>query len=113
MKDAGLPVTLIVIGLGWLAWHYGWLPDTDWVVAGGLVLAGVAVLAFDGLTKSSVVAGPLLIGVGIAWALHAEYRVHWSVLIACLLVLLGALLLAARHPRLPGAPRNPGTPGPP
>jgi hypothetical protein len=111
MRDAGLPVTLIVIGLGWLAWHYGWLPDADWIIAGGLMLAGVAVLAFDGLTRSSVVAGPLLIGVGVAWALHAEYRIHWSVLIACLLVLLGVLMLVARHPAVPdrrgGARREP------
>jgi hypothetical protein len=102
MRDAALPVTLIVVGLGWLAWHYGWLPDADWIVAGGFMLAGVAVLAFDGLTRSSVVAGPLLIGVGVAWALHSQYRVHWPVLIACLLVLLGVLMLASRHPALPG-----------
>lgn len=24
MRDAGLPVTLIVVGLAWLAWHFGW-----------------------------------------------------------------------------------------
>ena len=108
MKDAALPVTLIVIGLGWLAWHYGWLPDRDWVIAVGLIVAGAAVLAFDGLTKSSIVVGPLLIGVGAAWAVHAEYRVHWTVLIAWLLVLLGVLMLAARHPRFPD--RRPGGP---
>jgi hypothetical protein len=101
MRDAGLPVTLIVIGLAWLAWHFGWFPDIDWVVAIGLVVGGIAVLAFDGLTKSSVVIGPLLIGAGIAWGLHERYRVPWAVLIPCMLVLLGVLMLVARHPRFP------------
>jgi hypothetical protein len=113
MRDAGLPVTLIVVGLGWLAWHYGWLPDRHWVIAVGLMVAGAAVMAFDGLTKSSIVAGPFLIGLGVAWALHGEYGVHWTVLLACLLVLLGALMLVARHPRFPDrrAP-PPQPPGP-
>jgi hypothetical protein len=101
MKDAGLPVTLIVVGLGWLAWHFGWIPDRDWVIALGFVVAGVAVMAFDGLTRSSVVAGPLLIGVGVAWGLHERYGVRWNVLLPCLLVWLGVLMLLSRHPRFP------------
>jgi hypothetical protein len=112
MRDAALPVTLIVIGLGWLAWHYGWLPDPDWIIAGGLVVAGIAVVVFDGVTKSSVVAGPLLIGAGVAWGLHAERRFPWSVLVACLLVLLGVLLLVARHPRIPERPGRTRAPPP-
>jgi hypothetical protein len=101
MRDASLPVTLIVVGLAWLAWQFGWFPNVDWVIAAGLVAAGVAILIFDGLTKSSVVAGPLLIGAGIAYGLHLHYRISWSVLAPCLLVLLGVMMLAARHPRFP------------
>ena len=101
MKDAVVPVTLIVVGLGWLAWHFGWFPDADWVVALGFIVAGAAVLAFDGITKSSIVIGPFLAGVGVAWAAHERYRVHWTVLIPVLLVLLGVLMLAARSQRVP------------
>ena len=101
MRDAALPVTLIVVGLGWLAWHFGWFPDVDWVIALGLIVAGVAVLVFDGITKSSIVIGPFLAGVGVAWAAHERYRIHWMVLIPMLLVLLGVLMLAARSPRVP------------
>ena len=61
MRDAGLPVTLIVVGLVWLAWHFRLFPDVDWIIAVGLVVGGIAVLVFDGLTKSSVVIGPFLI----------------------------------------------------
>ena len=101
MRDASLPVTLIVVGLGWLAWQLGWFPDVDWVVALGLIVAGLAVLVFDGVTKSSIVLGPLLVGLGLAWAAHERYRVHWSVLVPMLLVLVGILMLAARSPRVP------------
>ena len=101
MRDAGLPITLIVVGLVWLAWHFRFFPDIDWVIALALVAGGVAVLLFDGLTKSSVVIGPFLIGVGIAWGVHERYRVTWSILIPCLLVVLGGLMLVARSPRIP------------
>jgi hypothetical protein len=97
MRDASLPVTLILVGLGWLAWQLGLFPDVDWILAIGLCIAGLAILAFDGLTRSSVVAGPLLVGAGVAYAVHLHYRVYWSVLAACLLVLLGVLMLAARR----------------
>lgn len=101
MKSASLPVTLIVIGLVWLAWKFGWFPDVDWVIALALIAGGVAILVFDGVTKTSIVIGPFLIGVGIAWALHERYRAGWSVLVPALLVWLGILMLVARHPRFP------------
>ena len=37
MRDAGLPVTLIVVGLVWLAWQFRLFPDIDWIIAAGLV----------------------------------------------------------------------------
>jgi hypothetical protein len=112
MRDAALPITLIVVGLAWLAWQFGWFPDKDWIIAMAFVIAGVAVLVFDRITKSSIVVGPFLIGVGIAWALHERYWVRWSVLIPSLLVWLGVLMLVARNPRIPvrrasGAIRRP------
>jgi hypothetical protein len=101
LRDAALPVTLIVVGLAWLSWQLGWFPDVDWLIALAFVAGGVAVLVIDGITKSSIVIGPFLIGVGIAWWLHDVERVRWAVLIPTLLVWLGALMLAARSPRIP------------
>lgn len=101
MRDAAIPVTLIAVGLAWLAWHFGWFPNLDWIIAGAFIAAGLAVLIFDRITKSSVVIGPFLIGVGVAWILHEFYWVGWQVLLPCLLVLLGALMLVARDPRIP------------
>ena len=101
MRDAALPVTLIVVGALWLIWYLGWFPDVDWIIAAGLVGGGVAVLVFDGVTKSSIVVGPLLIVAGLAWTLHDRYRVSWSFLTPVLLIVAGALMLLARHPRIP------------
>jgi hypothetical protein len=101
MRDAGLPITLIVIGLVGLAWYFRIFPDLDWLIAIGLAAGGVAVLLFDGLTKSSVVIGPFLIAVGASWWAHEIRNVTWRALIPALLVLLGVLMLVARNPRFP------------
>jgi CHASE2 domain-containing sensor protein len=101
MRDAGLPITLIVIGSAWLLWYFRLFPDIDWIIAVGLVLGGIAVLYLDGMTKNSIVAGPILIATGIAWALHDRWRVTWFVLMPMLLVLLGVLMLIARRANIP------------
>jgi hypothetical protein len=101
MRDAALPVTLIIVGSAWLLWHYRLFPDIDWIIAAGLIAGGVAILFLDGITKKSVVAGPFLIASGIAWALHDRWRITWTVLIPTLLIVLGVLMLIARRPDIP------------
>ena len=101
MKDASLPVTLIAVGLGWLLWEFRLFPDVDWIIALGFIAGGIAVMAIDGVNKSSVVIGPFLIAVGLAWLLHDRYGTHWRYIIPVMLVLLGALMLVARSPRVP------------
>ena len=113
MKDASLPITLIIVGLVGLAWHFRVFPDVDWVIGLGLIAGGVAVLAIDGVNKHSIVSGPLLIGVGVAWLLHDQYRVSTSILIPSMLVLAGVLMLIARSPGIPerrSRASRPGTP---
>src|SRR4030095_4928235 len=101
MRNAGLPITLIVVGSAWLLWHVRLFPDIDWIIAAGLVLGGIAILYLDGLTKNSIVTGPILIATGIAWALHDRWHVTWFVLLPTLLVLLGVLMLIARRANVP------------
>ena len=101
MRDASLPVALIVVGLGWLLWEFRLFPDLDWIVALGFVLGGVLVLVLDGINKNSVVIGPFLVGIGVAWFLHDRYYLPWRVEIPGLLVLLGLLMLVARSARIP------------
>ena len=101
MKDAGLPITLIVIGIIWLLWHLGWIPDRDWLVGFGFITGGVGVLLVDGFTKNSVVVGPFLIAIGSAWLARDQYHTSWSLILPLLLVLLGSLMLLARNPAIP------------
>ena len=101
MRDASLPITLIIVGSAWLLWYYRLFPDIDWIIATGLVVGGMAVLYLDGLTKKSIVTGPFLIASGIAWALHDRWRVTWFVLIPLLLIMLGVLMLVARGANVP------------
>jgi hypothetical protein len=101
MKDAALPITLIVVGVIWLCWHFGWFRDVDWIISIGFIAGGIAVLVMDRITKNSIVVGPLLIATGLAWAAHDRYRVSWSLLIPVLLVLVGILMLVARSAAIP------------
>jgi len=101
MKDASLPVTLIAVGLGWLLWQFRLFPDLDWIISIGFIAGGVGVLIADRITKTSIVVGPLLISLGLAWAAHDRYRVSWSLLTPILLVLVGVLMLIARNPAIP------------
>jgi hypothetical protein len=106
MRNASLPVTLIVVGAAWLLWYFRLFPDIDWVIAGGLVAGGIAIFILDRITKTSVVIGPFLIAAGIAWALHDRWRVSWFALVPALLILLGVLMLVARNPRIPEESRR-------
>jgi hypothetical protein len=101
MKDAGLPITLIVVGVIWLVWRMGWFPDKDWLIGLGFIAGGVTVLVMDGITRNSVVTGPFLVAIGLAWLVRDQYRVSWSLILPLLLILLGALMLLARLPGIP------------
>ena len=98
MKDASLPITLIIVGLVWLIWHFRFFPDVDWVIALGFIAGGVAVMVIDGINKNSIVIGPILIAMGVAWWLNDRYRTQLVADHPALLVLLGVLMLVARNP---------------
>lgn len=101
MRNAALPVTLIVLGVIGVVVYFGWLPDKDVITALGFVAAGVLILAMDGITKSSIVLGPTLIAIGVMWWVHDQYRTRWSLLVPILLILIGGLMLIARRPGIP------------
>jgi hypothetical protein len=101
MRNAALPITLIVVGAIGVVWYFGWFPDVQSVTALALAAAGVLILATDRITKSSIVLGPMLIAVGGAIWLHDTYRLRWWLLVSLLLIVLGLLMLIARDPRIP------------
>lgn len=101
MRTAALPITLIVVGVLGVVWHFGWFPNVESVTALALVAAGVLILVTDRVTKSSIVLGPMLIAVGGSIWVHDTYRLRWWLLVSLLLILLGLLMLAARDSRIP------------
>jgi hypothetical protein len=101
MKDAALPVVLIVLGAAWLLNSLHWLPEIHWIWILGLAGAGLAILILDGMTKSSIVAGPLLILAGLLSFLHQYYALGWRFMIPVMLIAAGLLMLIARSPSIP------------
>jgi chromate transport protein ChrA len=111
-NNAALPITLIVVGVIGVVWHFGWFPNVESITALALAAAGVLILATDRITKSSVVLGPMLIAVGGAIWLHDTYRLRWWLLMSMLLIIVGILMLVARNPRIPERRLAPSEPGP-
>jgi hypothetical protein len=105
MKDAALPVLLIVAGAAWLLSSLNWLPEVHWLWILGLAGAGMAILMLDGITKSSVVAGPLLILAGLLSFFHQYYLLGWRFIIPIMLIAWGSMMLIARSPSIPESRR--------
>jgi hypothetical protein len=101
MRDSVFPITLIAAGAVWLLFNLDWVPSFDWVVTLVLIGSGVGILVLEGVTKKSVVGGPLLIALGVTWFLHFHFGVRWRFLAPSLFIVTGALMLVARMPTVP------------
>ncbi len=101
MKDAVFPVILITLGAAWLLNSLDWLPGVHWLWISGLTGAGIAILLLDGITKSSIVAGPLLILAGILSFMRQYYDLPWRFIFPVMLMAAGVLMLVARLPSVP------------
>lgn len=101
VRDSVFPVTLIAAGVIWLLYNLDWIPSFDWVATLILVGAGVALLALEGIHKKSIVGGPLLIAIGIAWLLHFHFGFRWRLLAPALCIVAGVLMLIARSDAIP------------
>lgn len=101
MKDATFPIVMIVLGAVWLLSNLNWLPEVHWLWILGLAGAGIAILLLDGVTKSSIVAGPLLILAGVMSFLHHYYYVGWRFIIPVMLIAAGMMMLIARSGSIP------------
>lgn len=101
MKDAAFPVVLIVVGLAWLLNSLDWLPEVHWLWILGLAGAGLAILGLDGITKSSIVVGPMLMLAGLMSFFRQYHGLQWRIIIPTMLVAAGVLMLVARSPSIP------------
>lgn len=111
MRHTIFPIALIACGAALLAEELGWLSTTQWIGPIALIAIGCGVLATEGINRSSIVGGPLLIYMGIAWIVHEQGLAPWRVLQAIGLIVLGVTLFAGRLPGVPDRrPRAPKTP---
>jgi hypothetical protein len=101
MRDATLPVVLIAGGLAMLGWNYGWIPNWNTLVALALVAAGALIMVLDGITKKSLVAGPVLIAMGVAWYGYFDRGWHSRLVIPLLMIFAGLMMLIARFAPVP------------
>jgi drug/metabolite transporter (DMT)-like permease len=101
MKNTAAPLILVLFGIAWLLHELGWKIEWEILGAGALVIAGALVLILEGLTKSSVVNGPMLVFAGGAWYAHHERVFSWNLILPTALIVLGLCLVLSRVSNLP------------
>ncbi|OWY38769.1 hypothetical protein CEK28_11810 [Xenophilus sp. AP218F] len=95
------PIVLICLGAVWFLKSTGLLPNTTTLLALLLIAAGVLLFISDGFNKSTLVSSPMLVYSGIAVYLNDTLLIRISHLASFGMMLLGALMLLARLPRVP------------
>lgn len=101
MNSAATPIFLVVLGAVWLLDSLDWLPAAQWIWIFGLMLAGVLILVLDRVTKSSIVAGPLLMLASVFSYFRYYHELGWRFIIPAMLLAAGVLMLIARLPSIP------------
>ncbi len=95
------------MGLAWLLNTLNVVPDVDWVWSLGLMAAGVLTLTIGGITKTTLVVGPLLLVGSVFSVLRQTGRLQEPHEIPLLVILLGALMLWVQL-RPPGSGKEAG-----
>ena len=106
MRNAFLPIALIIVGTGWLLRELHLFPDASWIAIIGLIVAGLLIMVLEGFNTETVIKGPVLIAAGVATWLHLHQGWDWRVLVPSLMILAGLLLLVSRSGAIP-PPRRP------
>ena len=88
-----VPILIITVGVAWLLNTLHVVPDVDWVWSLGLLAAGVLTITIGGITKMTLVVGPLLLAASVFSVLRQTGRITEQVEIPLLVILLGGLML--------------------
>lgn len=91
-----VPILVLTVGVAWLLNTLSIVPDVDWVWTLGLAAAGVLTLVIGGITRPTLVLGPLLLVASICSVFRQTGRLHESHEIPILVIVLGLLLLAVQ-----------------
>lgn len=106
MKNTTFPIVLMALGSLFLLHSLDLVPSMRWLWIVGLLAAGVMVLIADGITKSSIVVGPLLILAGVLQFFSMHSGLAYNIIIPLMMIALGGLLLVARSDAIPEQPKN-------
>ena len=88
-----VPILILTVGAAWLMNTLSVVPNLDWVWTLGLAVCGILSLTIGGITKATLVLGPLLLAASVLSILHQTGRLHENHSIPILVILLGGLLL--------------------
>jgi hypothetical protein len=99
-----LPLLIITLGVGWLLTTNGIGEGIDWIWTLLLAFVGIVVLAVNGIDKSTIVVGPFFLVASVFSVLRQTRRLSENMEVPILVIVIGALLLVARHPAIPAPP---------
>jgi hypothetical protein len=88
-----LAVLVIALGIAWLLNTLGVIPGVDWLWTGGLGVAGILVMAANGINKFSFVIGLFLLVSSVFSVLRQTGRLRADIEIPVLFIIFGVLML--------------------
>src|SRR3954453_19354039 len=101
MKSLVIPISLIVLGTGWLLTTLNVVAQIGWVWTLGVAFTGVLVFLVSGFDKVSVAVGPFFLIAAILSVLRQSGRLELNLEIPILVISAGLLLLIARSKSIP------------
>jgi hypothetical protein len=88
-----IAVLVIALGVAWLLNTLDVIPGVDWLWTGGLGVAGLLVMAVNGINRSTFVIGPFLMISSVFSILRQTGRLRPNIEMPVLFIIFGVLLL--------------------
>ena len=98
-KRLFVPLLLALAGLGWLLNACGIFSGVNWLWTVLLVGTGVLLMVLDGINRSTILFGPLLMAAGVLLLLHQIGAFGLAVELPILLIVFAVLWAISEHPR--------------
>jgi hypothetical protein len=101
LKPVAASLAVIVLGVAWLLNTMHVITGVNWVWTLGLAMAGLLVLALNGLNRLTIVTGPFLLIASVFSVMRQAGRMSLDREIPSLVIALGVLMLLAQLLALP------------
>ncbi len=86
-------VLVIALGIAWLLNTLGVIPGVDWLWTGGLGVAGILVMAANGINRFTFVVGAFLLVSSVFSVLRQTGQLRPNIEMPVLFIIFGLLLL--------------------